>query len=56
MLGKTNSPADFTSLLADVTERLFGRLPDATWVCPGTAATPRSVPSVRTSVSGAHGW
>jgi glyoxylase-like metal-dependent hydrolase (beta-lactamase superfamily II) len=34
-VGKTNSPADFTSLLGDVTERLFGRLPDATWVYPG---------------------
>jgi glyoxylase-like metal-dependent hydrolase (beta-lactamase superfamily II) len=34
-VGKTNSPAAFTSLLADVTERLFSRLPDATWVYPG---------------------
>jgi glyoxylase-like metal-dependent hydrolase (beta-lactamase superfamily II) len=34
-VGKTNSPEDFTSLLTDVTERLFGRLPDATWVYPG---------------------
>ncbi len=34
-VGKTNSPADFTSLLGDVTERLFNRLPDATWVYPG---------------------
>ena len=34
-VGKTNSPADFTSLLTDVTERLFERLPDATWVYPG---------------------
>ena len=34
-VGKTNSPADFTSLLNDVTERLFGPLPDATWVYPG---------------------
>ena len=34
-VGKTNSPADFTALLTDVTERLFGRLPDATWVYPG---------------------
>jgi glyoxylase-like metal-dependent hydrolase (beta-lactamase superfamily II) len=34
-VGKTNSPADFTSLLTDVTERLFGPLPDATWVYPG---------------------
>ena len=34
-VGKTNSPEDFTSLLDDVTERLFERLPDATWVYPG---------------------
>jgi glyoxylase-like metal-dependent hydrolase (beta-lactamase superfamily II) len=34
-VGKTNTPHDFTSLFTDVTERLFGRLPDATWVYPG---------------------
>jgi glyoxylase-like metal-dependent hydrolase (beta-lactamase superfamily II) len=34
-VGKTNSPADFTSLFTDVSERLFGVLPDATWVYPG---------------------
>jgi glyoxylase-like metal-dependent hydrolase (beta-lactamase superfamily II) len=34
-VGKTNSPEDFTSLLTDVSERLFGQLPDATWVYPG---------------------
>jgi glyoxylase-like metal-dependent hydrolase (beta-lactamase superfamily II) len=34
-VGKTNTPRDFTSLLTDVTERLFDRLPDATWVYPG---------------------
>jgi len=34
-VGKTNSPQDFTSLLNDVTERLFGPLPDTTWVYPG---------------------
>lgn len=34
-MDKTGSPADFTSLLADVTDRLFSRLPDATWVYPG---------------------
>ena len=36
-----NGPDDFTLLLNDVTERLFDRLPDATWVYPGTATTPR---------------
>ena len=34
-VGKTGSPENFTSLLNDVTERLFGPLPDATWVYPG---------------------
>ena len=34
-VGKTNSPADFTSLLDDVSGRLFDRLPDPTWVYPG---------------------
>jgi len=34
-VGKTNSPADFTSLLNDVSERLFDRFPDPTWVYPG---------------------
>jgi glyoxylase-like metal-dependent hydrolase (beta-lactamase superfamily II) len=34
-VGKTNSPQDFTSLLSDVTDRLFGPLPDPTWVYPG---------------------
>jgi glyoxylase-like metal-dependent hydrolase (beta-lactamase superfamily II) len=34
-VGKTNSPGDFTSLLNDVSERLFGPLPDETWVYPG---------------------
>jgi glyoxylase-like metal-dependent hydrolase (beta-lactamase superfamily II) len=34
-VGKTNSPGDFTSLLDDVSERLFGPLPDETWVYPG---------------------
>jgi glyoxylase-like metal-dependent hydrolase (beta-lactamase superfamily II) len=34
-VGKTNSAEDFTSLINDVTERLFDRLPDATWVYPG---------------------
>jgi len=34
-VGKTSSPENFTSLLNDVTERLFDPLPDATWVYPG---------------------
>lgn len=34
-VGKTASPADFRSLLADVTERLFDAYPDDTVVLPG---------------------
>jgi glyoxylase-like metal-dependent hydrolase (beta-lactamase superfamily II) len=34
-VGKTTTPEDFTALLTDVTERLFDRLPDPTWVYPG---------------------
>ena len=34
-VGKTVTPETFTSLLNDVTERLFDRLPDVTWVYPG---------------------
>jgi glyoxylase-like metal-dependent hydrolase (beta-lactamase superfamily II) len=34
-VGKTWSPEDFTSLVDDVEERLFGALPDETWVYPG---------------------
>jgi glyoxylase-like metal-dependent hydrolase (beta-lactamase superfamily II) len=34
-VGKTWSPADFTSLIDDVEARLFDVLPDDTWVYPG---------------------
>ena len=33
--GKTNSPADFGSLMDDLESRVFGELPDGTWVYPG---------------------
>ncbi len=33
--GRTTSPADFTSLMNDLEERVFGPLPDGTWVYPG---------------------
>ena len=33
--GRTTSPADFTSLMDDLEEKVFGRLPDATWFYPG---------------------
>jgi glyoxylase-like metal-dependent hydrolase (beta-lactamase superfamily II) len=34
-VGRTTSPEDFTSLLNDVEERVFGVLPDTTWFYPG---------------------
>jgi glyoxylase-like metal-dependent hydrolase (beta-lactamase superfamily II) len=34
-VGKTGSPEDFTSLVDDVEQRVFGPLPDGTWVYPG---------------------
>jgi glyoxylase-like metal-dependent hydrolase (beta-lactamase superfamily II) len=34
-VGKTWAPADFTSLLEDVEERVFDVLPDETWFYPG---------------------
>jgi hypothetical protein len=33
--GRTTSPEDFTSLMHDLEERVFGPLPDETWVYPG---------------------
>ncbi len=33
--GRTRSPEDFTSLMDDLTERVFDKLPDDTWVYPG---------------------
>jgi len=33
--GKTTSPADFTSLMNDLEQRVFDQLPDGTWVYPG---------------------
>ena len=34
-VGKTAGPAEFTSLLDDVENKLFGQLPDDTWFYPG---------------------
>jgi glyoxylase-like metal-dependent hydrolase (beta-lactamase superfamily II) len=34
-VGRTESPADFATLLGAVTQKLFDRLPDETWVYPG---------------------
>lgn len=33
--GRTTSPEDFTSLMDDLEERIFGPLPDQTWIYPG---------------------
>ena len=33
--GRTTNPQDFTSLLGDLESRVFGELPDDTWVYPG---------------------
>jgi glyoxylase-like metal-dependent hydrolase (beta-lactamase superfamily II) len=33
--GKTAGPAEFGSLMDDLEERIFGVLPDETWVYPG---------------------
>ncbi len=33
--GRTTSPADFISLMDDLEAKVFGVLPDATWVYPG---------------------
>jgi glyoxylase-like metal-dependent hydrolase (beta-lactamase superfamily II) len=33
--GRTTNPTDFTSLMDDLEERIFGRLDDSTWFYPG---------------------
>lgn len=33
--GRTTNPKDFTSLMDDLETKVFGRLPDETWVYPG---------------------
>jgi glyoxylase-like metal-dependent hydrolase (beta-lactamase superfamily II) len=33
--GRTTTPEDFNSLMGDLEERVFGRLPDGTWFYPG---------------------
>jgi glyoxylase-like metal-dependent hydrolase (beta-lactamase superfamily II) len=33
--GRTTSPEDFTSLMDDLETKVFGRLPDETWIYPG---------------------
>lgn len=34
-VGRTTNPEDFASLYRDVADKVFGRLPDETWVYPG---------------------
>ena len=34
-VGRTTSPEDFRSLFGGVRDKLFGALPDETWVYPG---------------------
>jgi glyoxylase-like metal-dependent hydrolase (beta-lactamase superfamily II) len=34
-VGRTTSPEDFTSLINDVSSRIFDYLPDDTWFYPG---------------------
>ena len=33
--GRTTTPETFSSLVSGLEERIFGRLPDATWIYPG---------------------
>jgi len=33
--GRTTSPTDFTSLIGDLEDKVFDRLPDETWFYPG---------------------
>lgn len=55
--GRTTNPKDFTSLMDDLAEKIFGRLPDDTWFYPGhgndsTLGTERpAIPQWR-----ARGW
>lgn len=34
-VGRTTTPEEFTSLIGDLEERVFGVLPDETWIYPG---------------------
>lgn len=36
--GRTTNPQDFTTLMNDLEAKVFGRLPDATWLYPGHGA------------------
>ena len=45
---RTTQPVDFNSLMTGLENKIFGRLPDATWVYPGTEPILRSPPSRHT--------
>jgi len=55
--GRTTSPADFGSLMDDLEVKVFGRLPDSTWVYPGHGAD-TTLGAERPSLSDwrARGW
>ena len=55
--GRTTSPADFASLMGDLEVKVFGRLPDSTWVYPGHGAD-TTLGAERPSLSDwrARGW
>jgi len=40
--GRTTNPADFTSLMDDLEERIFGPMDDATWISPAMGRAARS--------------
>jgi glyoxylase-like metal-dependent hydrolase (beta-lactamase superfamily II) len=42
-VGRTTSPADFTSLVDDVEERVFAQLPDETWFYPRRRCGSRAI-------------
>ena len=48
-----HDPARFTQLIDDLEDRVFAKLPDATWVYPGHGKDTTLGPSVPTSGSGA---
>jgi glyoxylase-like metal-dependent hydrolase (beta-lactamase superfamily II) len=55
--GRTTSPEDFTSLMDDLEEKVFGRLPDETWIYPGHGPdTTLGVERPRLGEWRARGW
>ena len=54
-VGKTRSAESFTSLLNDVSNRLFDALPDDTWFYPATPTTRPWASRSPTSTNGVRG-